>query len=106
MVVSKGKDKVANIDNEMGHRPHLTHAILLTEEGLRTDEPCILVLNENAYESLHRAQGAKEGRREARGSAMHPDDGAVLRELAVASTASILGGFGIVALFCSVGVYV
>lgn len=30
----------------------------------------------------------------------------VLRELAVASTASILGGFGIVALFCSVGVYV
>lgn len=29
-----------------------------------------------------------------------------LREVAVASTASILGGFGFVALFCSVGVYV
>ncbi|KAH9939044.1 uncharacterized protein BXZ73DRAFT_99719 [Epithele typhae] len=28
------------------------------------------------------------------------------RELAVASTASVLGGFGVVALFCSVGVYV
>ncbi|KAM5530424.1 hypothetical protein V8D89_015899 [Ganoderma adspersum] len=28
------------------------------------------------------------------------------RELAVASTASLLGGFGVVALFCSVGVYV
>lgn len=28
------------------------------------------------------------------------------RELAVASLASALGGFGIVALFCSVGVYV
>ncbi|KAH8111422.1 hypothetical protein DFH11DRAFT_1613032 [Phellopilus nigrolimitatus] len=29
-----------------------------------------------------------------------------LRELGIASTASILGGFGVVALFCSVGVYV
>ncbi|KAF7784810.1 hypothetical protein Agabi119p4_975 [Agaricus bisporus var. burnettii] len=29
-----------------------------------------------------------------------------LRELAVASSASLLGGFGVVALFCSVGVYV
>ena len=28
------------------------------------------------------------------------------RELAVASAASLLGGFGVVALFCSVGVYV
>ncbi|EIN13272.1 hypothetical protein PUNSTDRAFT_128959 [Punctularia strigosozonata HHB-11173 SS5] len=28
------------------------------------------------------------------------------RELAVASLASVLGGFGVVALFCSVGVYV
>ncbi|RPD59477.1 hypothetical protein L227DRAFT_576296 [Lentinus tigrinus ALCF2SS1-6] len=27
-------------------------------------------------------------------------------ELAVASAASLLGGFGVVALFCSVGVYV
>ncbi|KDQ30237.1 hypothetical protein PLEOSDRAFT_1101239 [Pleurotus ostreatus PC15] len=29
-----------------------------------------------------------------------------LRELAVASTASLLGGFGVVALFCTAGVYV
>lgn len=29
-----------------------------------------------------------------------------LREIAVASTASVLAGFGVVALFCSVGVYV
>lgn len=29
-----------------------------------------------------------------------------IRELTVASTASLLGGFGVVALFCSVGVYV
>ncbi|PFH48203.1 hypothetical protein AMATHDRAFT_150366 [Amanita thiersii Skay4041] len=29
-----------------------------------------------------------------------------IRETAVASIASILGGFGVVALFCSVGVYV
>ncbi|KAI0358867.1 hypothetical protein OH77DRAFT_1493860 [Trametes cingulata] len=28
------------------------------------------------------------------------------RELAVASTASLLGGFGVVAMFCTVGVYV
>ncbi|KAI0324356.1 hypothetical protein GY45DRAFT_1331644 [Cubamyces sp. BRFM 1775] len=28
------------------------------------------------------------------------------RELAVASTASVLGGFGVVAMFCAVGVYV
>ncbi|KAI0735795.1 hypothetical protein C8Q76DRAFT_591860, partial [Earliella scabrosa] len=28
------------------------------------------------------------------------------RELAVGATASVLGGFGVVALFCSVGVYV
>ncbi|RXW23469.1 hypothetical protein EST38_g2366 [Candolleomyces aberdarensis] len=28
------------------------------------------------------------------------------KELAVASTASILGGFGVVALFCTAGVYV
>ncbi|KAH8101512.1 hypothetical protein BXZ70DRAFT_891839, partial [Cristinia sonorae] len=28
-----------------------------------------------------------------------------VREVAVASTASILGGFGVVALFCSMGVY-
>ncbi|GJE92023.1 OST5 family protein [Phanerochaete sordida] len=31
---------------------------------------------------------------------------APLRELGIAGTASILGGFGVVALFCSVGVYV
>lgn len=30
---------------------------------------------------------------------------AVIREIAVASTASVFGGFGVVALFCSVGVY-
>ncbi|OCH94211.1 hypothetical protein OBBRIDRAFT_789548 [Obba rivulosa] len=29
-----------------------------------------------------------------------------VREAAVASLASVLGGFGVVALFCSVGVYV
>lgn len=29
-----------------------------------------------------------------------------VRELGVASAASLLGGFGVVALFCSVGVYV
>ena len=29
-----------------------------------------------------------------------------VHELLVATTASILGGFGVVALFCSVGVYV
>ncbi|KIP01985.1 hypothetical protein PHLGIDRAFT_112541 [Phlebiopsis gigantea 11061_1 CR5-6] len=29
-----------------------------------------------------------------------------LREVAIASTASLLGGFGVVALFCSAGVYV
>ncbi|KIM51249.1 hypothetical protein SCLCIDRAFT_33606 [Scleroderma citrinum Foug A] len=29
-----------------------------------------------------------------------------LREMGVASLASVLGGFGVVALFCSVGVYV
>ncbi|KAI0668600.1 hypothetical protein C8Q78DRAFT_1045098 [Trametes maxima] len=28
------------------------------------------------------------------------------RELAVASTASLLGGFGVVAMFCTAGVYV
>ncbi|KAL0950511.1 hypothetical protein HGRIS_007320 [Hohenbuehelia grisea] len=35
-----------------------------------------------------------------------PKDKVPARELAVASTASILGGFGVVCLFCSVGVYV
>ncbi|KAH7920499.1 hypothetical protein BV22DRAFT_1198870 [Leucogyrophana mollusca] len=35
-----------------------------------------------------------------------PKDTLPLRETAVASTASILGGFGVVALFCSVGVNV
>ncbi|OBZ79430.1 hypothetical protein A0H81_00225 [Grifola frondosa] len=29
-----------------------------------------------------------------------------IREAAVASTASLLGGFGVVALFCTAGVYV
>ena len=35
-----------------------------------------------------------------------PKEKIPVRELAVASTASLLGGFGVVALFCSVGVYV
>ncbi|KAL9715694.1 hypothetical protein Ac2012v2_000137 [Leucoagaricus gongylophorus] len=35
-----------------------------------------------------------------------PSQSLPLRELAVASAASLLGGFGIVALFCSAGVYV
>ncbi|CAL1696866.1 unnamed protein product [Somion occarium] len=35
-----------------------------------------------------------------------PKDTIPIREVAVASTASLLGGFGVVALFCSVGVYV
>ncbi|TFK38637.1 hypothetical protein BDQ12DRAFT_683097 [Crucibulum laeve] len=35
-----------------------------------------------------------------------PKDTLPIRETAVASTASILGGFGVVALFCTVGVYV
>ncbi|TDL22282.1 hypothetical protein BD410DRAFT_748481 [Rickenella mellea] len=35
-----------------------------------------------------------------------PKDTLPLREMAVASTASILAGFGVVSLFCSVGVYV
>jgi hypothetical protein len=35
-----------------------------------------------------------------------PKDTLPIRETAVASTASILAGFGVVALFCSVGVYV
>ncbi|KAG7450836.1 uncharacterized protein BT62DRAFT_538442 [Guyanagaster necrorhizus] len=35
-----------------------------------------------------------------------PKDTIPIREMVVASTASILGGFGVVALFCTVGVYV
>ncbi|KAJ7293994.1 hypothetical protein C8J57DRAFT_1491341 [Mycena rebaudengoi] len=35
-----------------------------------------------------------------------PKDAVPVRETAVASIASILGGFGVVALFCSAGVYV
>ncbi|KAI0075899.1 hypothetical protein K474DRAFT_1663656 [Panus rudis PR-1116 ss-1] len=35
-----------------------------------------------------------------------PKDTIPVREAAVASLASLLGGFGVVALFCSVGVYV
>ncbi|KAG6914389.1 hypothetical protein DXG01_000618 [Tephrocybe rancida] len=35
-----------------------------------------------------------------------PKDTIPARETAVASTASLLAGFGVVALFCSVGVYV
>jgi len=35
-----------------------------------------------------------------------PKDTLPIREAAVASTASVLAGFGVVALFCSVGVYV
>jgi len=35
-----------------------------------------------------------------------PKKGLPLRELAVALVASILGGFGTVAMFCTVGIYV
>ncbi|KAG6820221.1 hypothetical protein H0H93_003722 [Arthromyces matolae] len=35
-----------------------------------------------------------------------PKDTIPVRETVVASTASVLAGFGVVALFCSVGVYV
>ncbi|KAF5377287.1 hypothetical protein D9615_006465 [Tricholomella constricta] len=35
-----------------------------------------------------------------------PRDTIPIRETAVASTASVLAGFGVVALFCSAGVYV
>ncbi|KAJ7171560.1 hypothetical protein C8R43DRAFT_978665 [Mycena crocata] len=35
-----------------------------------------------------------------------PKENIPVRETAVASVASILGGFGVVALFCTVGVYV
>ncbi|GBE78582.1 hypothetical protein BKA93DRAFT_799571 [Sparassis latifolia] len=35
-----------------------------------------------------------------------PKDTLPVREVAVASIASLLGGFGVVALFCTVGVYV
>ncbi|KZT68832.1 hypothetical protein DAEQUDRAFT_766029 [Daedalea quercina L-15889] len=35
-----------------------------------------------------------------------PKDKIPVREAGVASLASILGGFGVVALFCTVGVYV
>jgi hypothetical protein len=35
-----------------------------------------------------------------------PKNAIPLKEVAVASTASILGGFGVVALFCTAGVYV
>ncbi|KAF8876490.1 hypothetical protein BD779DRAFT_1677775 [Infundibulicybe gibba] len=35
-----------------------------------------------------------------------PKDTLPLREMTVAATASTLAGFGVVALFCSVGVYV
>ncbi|KAI0369865.1 hypothetical protein BV20DRAFT_1052779 [Pilatotrama ljubarskyi] len=35
-----------------------------------------------------------------------PNEKIPARELAVASTASLLGGFGVVAMFCTVGVYV
>ncbi|KAI9059310.1 hypothetical protein FKP32DRAFT_1586468 [Trametes sanguinea] len=35
-----------------------------------------------------------------------PNEKISARELAVASTASLLGGFGVVAMFCTVGVYV
>lgn len=35
-----------------------------------------------------------------------PRNAIPLKEVAVASTASILGGFGVVALFCTAGVYV
>ena len=35
-----------------------------------------------------------------------PKDTIPIREASVATIASLLGGFGVVALFCSVGVYV
>ncbi|KAG6810365.1 hypothetical protein H0H92_012173 [Tricholoma furcatifolium] len=35
-----------------------------------------------------------------------PKDTVPIRETAVAATASVLAGFGVVALFCSAGVYV
>ncbi|OSD05716.1 hypothetical protein PYCCODRAFT_1432261 [Trametes coccinea BRFM310] len=35
-----------------------------------------------------------------------PNEKIPARELAVASTASLLGGFGVVAMFCTAGVYV
>ena len=35
-----------------------------------------------------------------------PKDTIPIREMVIASTASVLGGFGIVTLFCTVGVYV
>jgi len=35
-----------------------------------------------------------------------PKDTVPLRETAVATTASLLAGFGVVALFCTAGVYV
>ncbi|KAH9850591.1 hypothetical protein C2E23DRAFT_887212 [Lenzites betulinus] len=35
-----------------------------------------------------------------------PKDRLPVREVAVASTASLLGGFGVVAMFCTAGVYV
>ncbi|KAI0825315.1 hypothetical protein BC628DRAFT_1419293 [Trametes gibbosa] len=35
-----------------------------------------------------------------------PKDRIPVREAAVASTASLLGGFGVVAMFCTAGVYV
>ncbi|KAK7688025.1 hypothetical protein QCA50_008395 [Cerrena zonata] len=35
-----------------------------------------------------------------------PKDTIPIREASVATLASVLGGFGVVALFCSVGVYV
>ncbi|KAI0638893.1 hypothetical protein C8Q77DRAFT_1213628 [Trametes polyzona] len=35
-----------------------------------------------------------------------PKDKIPVREVAVASTASLLGGFGVVAMFCTAGVYV
>jgi len=35
-----------------------------------------------------------------------PKDTVPVRETAVATVASVLGGFGVVALFCSAGVYV
>jgi len=35
-----------------------------------------------------------------------PKNASITREIGIASTASCLAGFGVVALFCSVGVYV
>lgn len=35
-----------------------------------------------------------------------PKDNVPIRETTVATTASLLGGFGVVALFCTMGVYV